>query len=127
MCILPSQNLPKTIIMRKSYRHLAAFIITAMFSLAAVAQTVTITGNVRNTSNKDVVPAVSVTIKGSTAGTFTDDKGNFRLVTSQQPPFTLVITSVGFEPKEVQVTSAGQSVDVELTPASTLGVEVVVS
>ncbi|MGB8192158.1 MAG: TonB-dependent receptor [Chitinophagaceae bacterium] len=113
--------------MRKSYRYLAAFILSAIFSLAAVAQTVTITGNVRNTSNKDVVPAVSVTIKGSTVGTFTDDKGNFRLVTSQQPPFTIVVTSVGFEPKEVQVTSAGQSVDVELIPASTLGVEVVVS
>ena len=113
--------------MRKSYRYLAAFIVSAMFSMAALAQTVTITGNVRNTSNKDVIPAVSVTIKGSSAGTFTDDKGNFRLVTTQQPPFTIVITSVGYEPKEVQVSSAGQAVDVELAPASTLGVEVVVS
>ncbi|HEY0680276.1 MAG TPA: TonB-dependent receptor [Chitinophagaceae bacterium] len=113
--------------MRKSYRFLAAFALSAFWSMAALAQTVTITGNVRNTSNKDVVPAVSVTIKGSTAGTFTDDKGNFRLVTSQQPPFTIVITSVGYEPKEVQVTSASQTVDVELTPASTLGVEVVIS
>jgi outer membrane receptor protein involved in Fe transport len=113
--------------MRKSYRYLAACILSAMFSLAALAQSVTITGNVRNTSNKDVIPAVSVTVKGSTAGTFTDDKGNFRLVTNQQPPFTIVITSVGYEPREVQVTSAGQTVDVELTPASTLGVEVVIS
>lgn len=113
--------------MRKSYRYLAAFMMSAMFSFAAVAQSVTITGNVRSAANKDVVPAVSITIKGGTAGTFTDDKGNFRLVTTQQPPFTLVISSVGFESKEVQVTSAGQAVEVELTPASTLGVEVVVS
>lgn len=127
MCILPSQKLPKTTIMRKSYRYLGAFIISAMLSLAAVAQTVTITGNIRNTTNKDVLPAVSVTVKGSSAGTFTDDKGNFRLVTNQQPPFTIVVTSVGFEPKEVPVTSAGQAIDIELTPASTLGVEVVVS
>ncbi|HYF30081.1 MAG TPA: TonB-dependent receptor [Chitinophagaceae bacterium] len=113
--------------MRKSYRYLAAFIFSAVCSLAAVAQSVTITGNVRNTSTKDVVPAVSITVKGSTAGTFTDDKGNFRLVTNQQPPFTIIVSSIGFESKEVQVTSAGQVVDVELTPASTLGVEVVVS
>jgi outer membrane receptor for ferrienterochelin and colicin len=113
--------------MRKSYRYLAAFVLSAMFSLAALAQTVTITGNIRNSSSKDVVPAVSVTVKGSTAGTFTDDKGNFRLVTSQQPPFTLVISSVGYEQREVQVTSASQVIDVELAPASTLGVEVVVS
>lgn len=113
--------------MRKSYRFLAAFTLIALSSLSALAQSVTITGNVRNSAGKDVIPAVSVTIKGGTAGTFTDDKGNFRLVTSQQPPFTIVITSVGFESKEVQVTSAGQVVDVELAPASTLGVEVVVS
>lgn len=113
--------------MRKSYRYLAAFVFSAVFSLAALAQSVTITGNVRNSLDKNVVPAVSVTIKGSTVGTFTDDKGNFRLTTNQQPPFTLVITSVGYEAKEVQVTSAGQAVDVELAPASTLGVEVVIS
>ena len=113
--------------MRKSFHYLAAFILTAICSVSALAQQVTITGSVRNALNKDVVPAVSVTVKGGTAGTFSDDKGNFRLVTSQQPPFTIVITSVGFESKEINVTSAGQVVDVELAPASTLGVEVVVS
>ena len=104
--------------MRKSYRYLAAFIVLVMLSMTALAQTVTITGNIKNTVNKEVIPAVSVTIKGSAAGTFTDDRGNFRLVTSQQPPFTIVITSVGFERREIEITSASQTVDTELTPAS---------
>lgn len=112
--------------MRKSFRFLAALLFVSFCSLAAVAQ-VTITGNVRNGTNKDVVPAVSVTIKGSTVGTYTDEKGNFKLTTNQKPPFTLVFTSIGFEAQEVVVNNASDVVQVDFVPSSSLGVEVVVS
>ena len=105
---------------------MAALLCLSFLSLAAVAQT-TITGSVKNKLNKDVVPAVSVTIKGSSVGTFTDEKGNFKLNTNQKPPFTLVFSSVGYESQEVTVNSANENVEVEFTPSSTLGVEVVVS
>lgn len=98
-----------------------------MFSTVTLAQTITISGNIKNNSTSDVVPAVSVTLKGSNTGTFTDDKGNFRLTTNQKPPFTLSFSSVGFESKEVMVNSAADFVQVNIAPASTLGVEVVVS
>ncbi len=85
----------------------AVVLVAAIFSFVAVlAQTpATITGNVHNVL-KEAVPAVSVTIKGSRGGTFTDDRGNFKLTTTQQPPFVLVFTSVGFEPQEVTVNDA---------------------
>ncbi|MFM2362556.1 MAG: hypothetical protein RLZZ316_1458 [Bacteroidota bacterium] len=121
------QMLNKTNVMRKSYRYLAALLMAGIFSIAAYAQTATITGTVKNGTNKDVVPAVSVMVKGTAAGTFTDEKGNFKLVTSQKLPLTLILTSVGFETKEVTVSSAGQNIDVEFTPSSSLGTEVVVS
>lgn len=121
------QTITKTSIMRKSFRCSAALLFFTLFSLAAFAQTVTITGNVRNSANKDVVPAVSVAVKGSSAGTFTDEKGNFKLTTTAKPPFTLVFTSIGYEPQEVTVNSASDNIQVEFVPASTLGVEVVVS
>ena len=95
-------------------------------SVIALAQS-TITGNVRNSANKDVIPAVSVTVKGGTAGTFTDERGNFKLVTNQKPPFTLIISSVGFETQEVAVTSESNVIQVDLKPGASLGVEVVVS
>ncbi|MCU0386428.1 MAG: carboxypeptidase-like regulatory domain-containing protein [Flavihumibacter sp.] len=76
--------------MRKSNSYLAMMLLALFTSIAAYSQTVTVTGNVKNSSNADVVPAVSVTIKGTSIGTFTDDKGNFSLTTSQKPPFTLV-------------------------------------
>lgn len=113
--------------MRRSFRSLAALLLLAFCSLAAVAQSVTISGNVRNGTNKDVVPAVSVAIKGSSSGTFTDEKGNFKLTTNQKLPLTLVFTSVGYESQEVTVNNANDNIQVDFVPSSTLGVEVVVS
>jgi outer membrane receptor protein involved in Fe transport len=87
----------------------------------------TITGTVRQAASKERVGAVSVTIKGSVAGTFTDDHGNFRLTTIHQPPITLIFSSIGFETQEVTVSNAGTPVEVSFVPSSTLGKEVVVS
>jgi len=112
--------------MRKSYRSLAALMLSTFLSVAAFAQS-TITGNVRNNTNKDVIPAVSVTVKGGTSGTFTDERGNFKLVTNQKPPFTIVISSVGFEAKEFEVKNESDVIQVDLVPVASLGVEVVVS
>ena len=106
----------------------AALVLFLLLSLPVFSQsTVTITGSVRHAVSNDPVPAVSVTLKGSSVGTFTDDRGNFRLTTTQQPPFVLVVSSIGFETQEVQVENAGTGLSIKLTPASTLGREVVVS
>ena len=108
--------------------QLASAILFSLLYFSASSQSSnTITGTVRHATSKDRVPAVSVTIKGSDAGTFTDDHGNFRLTISQQLPVTLVFTSIGYETQEVQVSSAGTPVEVSFVPTSTLGREVVVS
>jgi outer membrane receptor for ferrienterochelin and colicin len=109
-------------------KRLIPVTVYAFFTVAAYSQTsVTITGNVHNSLTKEKTPAVSVIVKGSTAGTFTDDRGNFRLTTNRQPPFVLVFSSIGFETQEVTVNSAATPVQVEFKPASSLGTEVVVS
>jgi hypothetical protein len=111
--------------MSKSLRFTAACLITALFSLQALAQTVTISGTVRNSTSKEGVPAVSVVVKGSSSGTYTDDKGNFSI--STKLPATLVFSSVGFEAKEVNVTDGSALVEVDFVSVSTLGQEVVVA
>lgn len=113
--------------MKKSYCHLAFVLIAIMFSTVTLAQTITISGNIKNSANGEVVPSASVSLKGSNTGTYTDNKGNFRLITNQKPPFTLTFSSVEFESKEVMVNSAAEFVQVDVVPASTLGAEVVVS
>ena len=100
--------------MSKSLRFTAACLITALFSFQALAQTVTISGTVRNSTSKEAVPAVSVVVKGTSTGTYTDDNGNFSISTSAKLPLTLVFSSVGFESKEVEVSNASSALEIDL-------------
>jgi outer membrane receptor protein involved in Fe transport len=111
--------------MRKSSRYLALLLMAGMFSIAALAQNV-ISGTVQNSSTKESVPAVSIAVKGTGQGTYTDDKGNFKLTVTKLP-VTLVFSSVGYEDKEVSVTTASADVTVDFIPATALGQEVVVA
>jgi outer membrane receptor protein involved in Fe transport len=102
-------------------------LIAYILSFSVHAQSTIISGNVRDSTDKSVLPAVSVSIKGTGIGTFTNDRGDFRINTSQRLPLILVITSIGYERKEVEVTNANEHLQIEFKPVSILGVEVVVS
>ncbi|RYY88883.1 MAG: TonB-dependent receptor [Chitinophagaceae bacterium] len=112
--------------MRKSLRYTSAFLVAGMFSLSVMAQSVTLTGKVKSNGTKENVPAVSVTVKGGSQGAYTDDNGNFRLTVSKLP-VTLIVSSVGFESREITISSASQALDIDLTPSSVVGQEIVVS
>jgi outer membrane receptor protein involved in Fe transport len=112
--------------MRKIFKCFTLLLFASIFSLVAFAQSNTIKGKIINRSTGEVIPAVSVTVKGSGAGTYTDDKGDFSLNINQPLPVTLVISSIGYEMQEVPVTTSA-FVTVLLTPSSVLGQEVVVS
>ena len=103
-------------------RCLAALSFLLLLTIAASAQT-TVSGTIRNSVSKETVPSVSITIKGTGTGTFTDEKGNFKLTTSHPLPFTLVITSIGFTSQEVAVSSSGQSLQIDFVPASSLALK----
>lgn len=113
--------------MRRNLAYPAVLLIAVLISMTAFPQTVTITGSIRSNINKEGVPAASVTVKGGSAGTFTDNKGNFKLTTGQKLPVTLIISSIGFEPQEVVVSDAAAPVQVNLSLASEFGTAVVVS
>ena len=111
--------------MRKIASYLVTFLLANAVTIAAFAQNVTVSGNVRNSSTKEGAGAVSITVKGGTAGTFTDDKGNFK-ITVKSLPVTLLVSSVGYEIQEITVSSAVFT-QVEFKPSAALGQEVVVS
>lgn len=113
--------------MRNFIRCLFSLQIMCMFALTSFSQSTIITGNIKNGASGEAVPSVSVIVKGSSSGTFTDDKGNFRLTTNRKLPVTLMISSIGFESQEVVVTDPANSIAVSLVPGSSLGTEVVVS
>src|SRR5438876_725817 len=106
--------------MEKITSRLLFSVVAVIITSTAFTQALTtVTGNVKNNKTKELLPAVSVTIKGSSAGAYTDEKGNFKFTTAQKPPFTLVISSIGFATKEIEYT--GQSVNVELETTYALG------
>jgi outer membrane receptor protein involved in Fe transport len=126
MLILPDYYKPKTTDMRKFTSYLVTMLLATIFSIAAFAQNVIISGNVKNSINTENVAAVSVTIKGSDVGTFTDDRGNYS-ITAKSLPVTLMFSSVGFTAQEIAVTSASQQVNINFVATEALGQEVVVS
>ncbi|MGG9971727.1 TonB-dependent receptor [Ferruginibacter sp. SUN002] len=113
--------------MRKNASYLLALFLAQFLSIAAFAQTNTIIGKIKNSVTNENAAAVSVTVKGGSDGTFTDDKGNFKLTTTQKFPVTLLFSSIGYELQEITVNDASQLVDIAFKPSAALGQEVVVS
>lgn len=105
---------------------LLTLVLANFLTLSAFAQTTTLTGNVKNSDSKENIPAVSVTVKGSTTGTVTDAKGNFSVDVAEFP-VTLTFSSVGYQSQDIVVTNSLDIINVAFKPAGTLGQEVVVA
>jgi outer membrane receptor protein involved in Fe transport len=112
--------------MRKFAGSIGFFLAIYLSPVIVMAQGTTVSGVIRNTASGELVPAVTVSVKGSSAGTFSNDRGFFKLSVPGHFPLTLVISSIGFETKEVEINS-GEPVQISLNIAPTLGQEVVVS
>jgi len=98
----------------KSWQNsLWIFVCWLIFSSTAIAQTKTITGNVKDTKG-DTVPGVAISVKGTpTKGTTTDGNGKFSLA-GVDSKTVLRVSSIGFETQEVNV---GNKSVVEITLA----------
>ncbi len=112
--------------MRKSYLYLASSLTALLFVFSAYAQTVTLKGTVRNSDTKESVPAVSVAVKGTSQGTYTNADGVFTISVSKLPA-VLVFTSVGYQDVEVTVSNASEALVVDFKVNNALGQEVVVA
>lgn len=107
-------------------KHLLCFtILFCCVTLNLKAQL--IKGKLKNGETQEAVNAVSIRVKDTKEGTISDDRGRFQINTKARLPITLIVSSIGFETKEVQVNSFSASIDIKIMPASQLGQEVVVS
>jgi hypothetical protein len=95
-----------------------------LFCATTYAQT-TVTGIVTDDSGQPL-PGANVIIVGTSTGTVTDFDGNFSLTTDQDAPFTIQISSIGFESSDQDVTANSQKFNVTLKEGSELD-EVVIS
>ncbi len=95
-----------------------------LFCVSSYAQT-TIKGKVTDDSGQPL-PGANIIIVGTSTGTMTDFDGNYTLNTSQTPPFTLQVSSVGFETQTKEATANNQVIDFILKEGSELD-EIIVS
>ncbi len=100
-------------------------VLSLCLAFAGYSQT-TIKGTVVD-SNSMPVPGANVVIDGKPIGTVTDFDGNFVLETSEIPPFTLKISSIGYTQATVRVSSNNQTISVTLEEANTMLDEIVIS
>ena len=103
---------------------LIAFI--AFSSLAMVGQT-TITGTVKDAKTGDTLPGANIKISKKAVGTTTDFDGVFVLKVTDNPPFTIEISMLGFQKQSIEITSKNQKVEVNLAENETALDEIVVS
>ncbi|HSU51229.1 MAG TPA: TonB-dependent receptor, partial [Segetibacter sp.] len=102
--------------------------IVVMQSLSAQGNNlIEISGEVTNQQTTQPIASVSVQIKGTVAGTITNEKGEFTLKAKNKFPLTLVFSSIGFETQEFEVKSISSKLAINLVTQTVLGKEVVVT
>ncbi len=85
----------------------------------------TISGTVVD-DNGIPLPGANVVVEGTSTGTVTDFDGNFTLKVNQEPPFSVKVSSIGFETVTVEVTQNNQVLNITLKEGNILD-EVVIS
>ncbi|MCJ8164080.1 TonB-dependent receptor [Pontibacter sp. E15-1] len=106
------------------------FIIALLVPLFTVAQEtnfIEISGQVIDQNTKEPLPGVSVYIKGTGTGTASEVSGEFSVRTKLAFPFTVVFSSIGFQPQEIVVQHLGSKLNIALVTQTMLGKEVVIS
>lgn len=98
----------------------------AFGSLSMMGQT-TISGTVKDAKSGELLPGANIKVSRKTVGTSTDFDGFFELKVSDNPPFTIEISMIGYETAEVQITKNNQKVEVNLSENETSLDEIVVS
>ena len=76
-----------------------------MMSSVAFAQNISVSGNVTDASNGEPIPFASVHLEGTTIGVNTDSEGHYSI--SVPHDGMLVFSSIGYQAKEIMVSSSG--------------------
>src|SRR5690606_21358279 len=100
------------------------FVLQFIFS-SGFAQTI-LSGTVTDASATPLI-GVSIQVKGKVVGTTTNTEGRFTLRINDQPPYTLVVSSIGFNSQEIAVEQATENLAITLEEHSIMASEVVVS
>ena len=85
----------------------------------------TVSGKVVDIRTNEILIGATVSIKGTTNGASTDANGEFALITGQKLPFTLIVSFVGYQKKEVLISN--DKVEIQLQESTNQLSDVVVT
>jgi iron complex outermembrane receptor protein len=94
------------------------YIVLLFLPIFSVAQKV-ITGTVKDYKTKQPLQGASVVVKGGTGGTSTNSAGEFSLSVSDQAK-TITISYVGYESKDIAISSVTSGLEISLVPTEQL-------
>jgi iron complex outermembrane recepter protein len=94
------------------------------FCAFTYAQT-TVTGTVTDETGQPL-PGANVVVVGASTGAITDFDGKYSLTYDQSPPFSIQVSSVGFETNTQEVTTNPQTIDFTMEEGNVLD-EIVIS
>jgi TonB-linked SusC/RagA family outer membrane protein len=97
--------------MKKRLRQASLFAIALLLSLGVLAQEKTITGKVLD-QNSRPLPGATVSVKGKTTGTSTNENGNYSINATEGD--VLIISSIGFGTVEERVRTSN-TIDIKLS------------
>ena len=107
----------------KKIRLFFTAMLVLLTSAAALAQDVTVTGKVVDSSTGEPVPFASIQLKGTLTGGSTDADGNYSILVHDDA--VLIFSSIGYQTQEVEV--AGRAaINVNLAPDSEMLDETIV-
>ena len=113
----------KTFFTKQRLGFIASIMLLAVSSFAQTK----ISGKVSDGATKESLIGVSIAVKGKVIGTITDTKGSFSLSTTTPTPFTISVSSIGYQTQEIVVSGAKSDFDIKMEEQNILGQEVVVS
>ena len=94
-------------------RHLLP--IALILPVSVLAQQYRLRGVVVDASSGETLIGANVVIKGTTTGATTDVDGRFEIGVNELPPYTLVISFIGYQDQEVLVKSLDQELKFKLS------------
>jgi iron complex outermembrane receptor protein len=108
-------------------KKLSIVICTVFMAAHLSGQVTTVTGTIADNNSGTPLIGVNVAIKDALEGTITSSDGSFELTTSLPLPFRLVISMIGYETQEIEITHPSTNLEISLEDQVYLGQEVVVS
>lgn len=93
---------------------IVCIIVTFVFFLQSLAQT-SVSGFIQDRETGELIVGANVQLKGTYMGTISDPAGEFVLRLEAAPPFQLVVSALGYTPKEVEITEDSSRLAISLS------------